>query len=550
MTEKVYSIDAETDPFLFERVPQPFIWGLYDGTTFKHFFDTKSLVDFIRSHKGIFYAHNGGKFDFMFLLPFLEGIVKTQVIGGRIVSVKMGKGELRDSYAAVPEALGKIQKDTIEYWKMEKEHRETHMPEIISYLKSDCVYLWELMVRYRGIAGKRKTIASNALSFAKKLGIDPGKSNYRFDKKLREYYYGGRCECFKVGTHKDFRVLDIHSAYPYAMMQDHPTGCDYHVQNDFRGLDTEQIKRSFIKILCHSKGAFPVRKIGHEGGLSFPHAHGEYNVTGWEYLTAKEFGLISDEKIMRVRYTNERINFRDYVTHWYEYKKNHPKKQHPIEYTIGKIMMNSLYGKLAQNPARYYDYKICPAATEVDSENGWQLYSEYDGHEIHRRESLWKWKYELGVQWEAKAIFNNVATGASITGFTRAHLLTAMCRLGMDRIIYCDTDGIVCHSDVDLGVLSMSDEIGDWELEDTSPIGHFAGKKLYGIKLSELDPKTGDNKIKIASKGSKLAYSDLERIIRGETVVWKNPAPTFSIDGSAKFMQRKIKATGKIVSPA
>jgi hypothetical protein len=238
-------------------------------------------------------------------------------------------------------------------------------------------------------------------------------------------------------------------------------------------------------------------------------------------------------------------------------------------------MMNSLYGKLAQNITKYYDYKIMPAGTpicefeasrndpalcalcnEKDNDHGWSLSTEFDGHEIHRRSSLFKYKLKFGAEWEARSLYNNVATGASITGFTRAHLLRAMATVGRENVIYCDTDSIIVKAGTDVSSIPQSPALGDWELEDDcAPIGHFAGKKLYGIKTSEKD-KSGKNIIKIASKGSKLAFEDLEAIISGKTVQWRSPAPSFSITSGnipgqnslaqdKMFVVRNIRRTAK-----
>ena len=36
MKRKLIAIDCETDPFKAGRVPEPFIWGMYDGNEFKN----------------------------------------------------------------------------------------------------------------------------------------------------------------------------------------------------------------------------------------------------------------------------------------------------------------------------------------------------------------------------------------------------------------------------------------------------------------------------------------------------------------------------------
>ena len=581
-TPKLFAGDCETDPFFSGRVPRPFIWGLYNGKNYWTFRDTSDFVAFISNIECIVYAHNGGKFDWIYLLPFVKS-TKAQVINGRIVAMKIGKAELRDSFSIIPEALKKFgDKLEIEYWKLEKSVRDKYMPEIEEYLYRDCKVLFDAVKQYRDIAGKHKTIASNALTFCKKLGIDPGKTNHRFDRKFRRFYYGGRCECFQPGTHHDIYMLDIHSAYPFAMIHDHATGSNFVMQDDFEDMTTEEIQRSFIVIECTSRGAFPLRT---KTGLIFPHEYNRFSITGWEYIVAKEFGLISDEKIITVFATDETITFKPYINHWFQFKADHSAKDEkgnridPVNYTIGKIMQNSLYGKLAQDIEHYFDYRFeeagtaicheksfnkndwCERCNQPGKDHGWELYTEFEDHEIHRRESLWKYKHELGDEWEGKGLYNNVATGASINGFTRAHLLRAIHTIGIEHVIYCDTDSIYCSAKADISAIPQTDALGDWELEDRAPIGHFAGKKLYGVKTSKGTPKIAAKGSRLSSKlitkiidgeeiqyiedDQNLAFERIKRIAAGETIQWINHAPTFSIDGSAKFVHRNIRATAR-----
>jgi len=568
----VATCDCETDPFLHNRVGRPFIWGFYDGKDFKTFDTTDAFVDHVKDKRITLYAHNGGKFDFMYLLSHVSKIqreTKAQIINGRIVSMNMGAAELVDSYAAVPEALGAIKKDEIAYWKLEKENREQYRDEIIAYLRGDCVYLHELMIAYRKAAGMKKTIASNALAHAKKLGIQPGTTNHRFDSSYRPFFFGGRTQCFRPGTHENFSVFDIKSSYPNAMMHEHPTGNEMKRRDDFGHLTRDEITRSMVILKCYAHGCFPARTEGSEG-LNFPKAYGEYRVTGWEYLAAKDLGLIDDEKLIEVRYTDSKITFKDYVLHWYEYKNAHPKKIDPINYTIGKIMMNSLYGKMAQNPERYHDYKIvengaplpcnkpiadkdgvCKVCHFKEFEHGWLFYTTFEGVTFHRRDSLWKYRYRFGIEWEAKPLYKNVATGASITGFARAYLLRAIHAVGEPHIIYCDTDSLVVDQFGDTSALTQSDKIGDWELEiNRARVGHFNGKKQYAIEVDGKAPCTCQNRNgtckrhKVVNKGARLTFQEMERMAAGEEILYEPAAPSFSLARGIVFTDRLIRKTG------
>lgn len=574
MRRKLICFDCETDPFLEGRVPKPFIWGAFDGKKYFVFHDTEKFVEWISKINCVAFAHNGGKFDFMYLLRFVKRSSVTK-IGGRIAQMNLGRARLRDSFSIVPLAMEKIVKQNFDYRKMEKNIRHLHMSEIEEYLESDCRNLFKIVAKYRAVAGKQITLASNAFADCKKIGVKIKKTNARFDNRMRKYFYGGRTEVFQPGTHKNGKVIDIVSSYPFAMKHLHPHGHERDVsymetaEERLKEItDLEELGRVFITLKCYSKGAFPWRKKASKefedktgakesGPLEFPHKFDEFKVTGWEYIIAKKHNLIENEEILELIEFKKTIDFTPYIEKWFEYKASYDKEENPIEYQTGKLMQNAAYGKLAQNKEKYYDYMMHEPGTPVDYENGWELYSEnYFGVEFHRRPSLYSMKKKFGDEWEKRPLFYNVASGASITGFARAHLLDAAHTIGIENVIYCDTDSLVTQ-DCDITKLGLGKELGQWDHEGDFEIGHFAGKKLYGIKFYETDKK-GKQKIKLASKGCRIGYNEItdkidkdlgltrvERLLKGEKIKIINPAPTFSIASGVNFVHRELVATSR-----
>lgn len=525
---KLIAFDCETDPFLHGRVPEPFIWGAWDGEEFFSTRDTLEFMEWLMGQHAIAYAHNGGKFDFMFFLPFLGDNIQPRIINGRIVEMQLGDCILRDSYAIIPGPLSAFKKDEIDYALFEQSTREKHMAEITEYLKSDCVYLYELVSTFRRMAGKRITIASTALGFAQsKLKIDPGKSNKKYDDKLREFYYGGRVETFRAGILKHAWMYDIKSAYPRAMEFEHPTGTRYHVDDNPRGAD-------FITLRCISKGAFPRRE---KDGLSFPHDAGIFHVTGWEYRAAKRHRLISDVEILACLHFEEKITFREYVQYWFDAKDKAEREGDAAGRLVAKLMMNSLYGKLAQNPFKYSDYLIVQRGTEVAE--GWYLAEFTDDYEIHARPAEIRLR-EKYPNLEDAPIFLNVATAASITGFVRAMLLDAISEVGAERVAYCDTDSLIVIGPEPVN-LKLGEELGSWAFEGYASEVAIAGKKLYATSRISEGPLKG--RIKTASKGALLTAQQIRRIAKGDEITWANDAPTFALGKTPKFVLRKIRAT-------
>lgn len=229
----IWTLDCETDPFKEGRIPAPFIWGLYDGgrDEYHEFTDVNELCEFIINKPILIYAHNGGKFDYHFMKPHFNDDETIMVIGQRIAKFRIGEAELRDSVNLLPIALRDFQKDDIDYAIMEADER--HKPHnwrtIQLYLKSDCVNLYNIVREFLTRYGKHLTQAGASMKYwSKASGIDiPRQSKFRY-QEMKPYYYGGRVQCFKSGYKETpFKVIDINSAYPYAMTFKHPFSVDY-----------------------------------------------------------------------------------------------------------------------------------------------------------------------------------------------------------------------------------------------------------------------------------------------------------------------------------
>lgn len=513
--------DCETDPFKHGRHPKPFLWGYYDGEIYEQFTKTEKFVEFIRDKDIILYAHNGGKFDWHFLTDYFDPYQKLLLIAGRIASVKIGACELRDSYSILPVPLAEYNKTEISYDIFEKEERNKpdNFLKISLYLEDDCVYLYELVEKFISDYGMNITLASSAMKFWKKnfLKEKYQPANKIFHETMVKFYYGGRVECFEKGVFKkDFKVFDINSAYPFAMLHNHPNSTKFIVDDK----ETPDITMSFFEVFGTSQGAFPYRE---KNKLFFPcdDIERKYFVTGWELKAARELGKC-DVKIITSYYFPEKINFTDYVNHFYEMKKNAVDKK---DYIMSKLLMNSLYGKFAANPDNYQNYEVVEKdSIEIAFSQGMNFYSFLGDNLAIMSEGLE----------ERQKNYYNVATAASVTGFVRAMLFRQLC--ASENPIYCDTDSIACEG----GEFNCGKELGQWENEGEFSEGAIAGKKIYAF-LGKNGKYKG--KYKKASKGVKLTPQEIYKVASGEIVNYQNIAPTFTISKENYFLERKIKMT-------
>lgn len=536
MAKQFWAADCETDPFKYRRIPAPFIFGAYCPETDEYFEceTAKEFVDFFYDKEVIVYAHNGGKFDWHFILPFLEptapGDAGPVIIAGRWAKFKIGVAEFRDSYNLFPIPLAAYKKDKFDYRLLEKKVRHKHMAKIRAYLRNDCVYLGELLTRFFETYGRQLTLAGAAMKQWQKIGgLKSASTSASFYKDMSPYYYGGRVQCFEKGIiKKRFQVFDINSAYPRAMKEDHPYG------DNFKEAETlpktrNEIGRSFISVSCLSRGAFPYR--GDSGGLDFPadNQTRAFFVTGWEYLAAKETGHLTEAKILSVITFRETINFTPYVNHFFAEKTAAKMRGDTAGELFGKLMLNSLYGKFSADPSAYSDYLIV-APERVDH---WE--TETDFRKVQFMHNIALMRQPLG---ENKRHYYNVAVGASITGWVRAYLWRALQTVATP--LYCDTDSIAC---VTPGTLEIGGDIGQWKFEGDFKKAAIAGKKLYAFEYVEPINKKGEIAThKIASKGVKLTAAQIESVASGGEIAYENAAPTFGIK-KTDFVARTVKMT-------
>lgn len=519
-------IDAETDPFLYGRAPQAFAWGFYDGTTYADFWGdsaTDELIAYIESIEEplLIYAHNGGKFDFFYLIE--KGCVNDPImlINGRVVKLGIGRHELRDSYAIIPIPLAAYQKDEINYDWFERAVREKHKADILHYLATDCENLYSLVRAFVDRFGAMLTVGSTAI---KEIGkLHPIKrGDQKHDEKFRPWYYGGRVSVLEPGITKDaFNVYDVNSMYPYVMRDfKHPSGQKYltvsNAEIDIYGNIKGYPNRPYFAELelSENKKALPTRT---KTGLSFDQTDGLFFACSHEIKTALKHRLIKIKKCNIAYVPTSLMQFNLFVDKFIIEKIEGKQTKNKIKEIFAKFMLNSGYGKFGQNPEHYQDYHIKRYDQKIPSRD-WYLFIDYGEWEIWAKPS-------------PKPRYFDVAIAASITSAARSVLLDAL--QAADRPMYCDTDSIICRS---LDKYQHENELGAWKLEASGDTLAIAGKKLYAL-FNNGEP------VKYASKGADLSPQDILKVSKGETIRWQKESPTFRLGAGmteTKFIQRNI----------
>lgn len=519
--------DCETNPFEKGVVEyKPYCWGVavyrakdFSFVEYRDFLKTSDFVEYIGEKNAYCYFHNGGKFDFLFLKDyFSEGEIL--FINSRIAELNIKNCILRDSFLYMPLPLAAYKKDDFDYnllYDFKKNKKA-----ILKYLKHDCFDLAEILIHFFKVFGVELTIASACLKYfvkSEKIKTKEYKTrSENFDTIFRNFYFGGRVECFRTGASRNKKVYDINSAYPFAMLKNHPWGFGFYAVFD----EKEVEEAGFVICKGVSLGAFPYRE---KEGVCFPRDKKErvYYVTAREYFTAKKLGAFEGDFLRGYNFMQYR-DFSKYVLHFYGMKEN-AKKKSP-DYLLAKLAMNSLYGKFGQNPrlfkeTRIIEYKKLLPSFEINGEI-WNVVEIISSNQCI-----------VQKQAELKP-FLNVAISASITGTQRAYLFESLWKA--NGVCYCDTDSIIC--DEMKGVEIHPSKLGAWDIEAECNVFWLGGKKLYCC----FDDK--GKIIKYASKGARLDQEQFETLMESGCVTWENDKPTFHAKSYGRkavdFLRREI----------
>lgn len=593
-------LDMETDPFDPEKRDEifPFVCELYSDQfgaiviwdeNFESF--RKKVIDAIESLAGEYtiYAHNGGKFDYLFLVRWLRGIVKFK--GRALMVAKVGKHELRDSLHILPEKLAAWKKDHFDYSKMKRCNRARYRQEILDYLHSDCVYLFDIVRSFVNEFGLKLSIGQAAFSELKK-SYRVSHVTPQTDKFMRRYFFGGRVECisgaglFESGTDEPFKLYDVNSMYPYVMASyRHPIGSGYSWR---RGEPAENT--IFLDIECaQNNGAFLSRTSDFVAGME--RGTGRFFTTIWEFNVALRHRLISDYQIVGCVDCDQLTTFEKFIAPMYDRRQEVKRQMAELrkldredttefeelkkQDLFLKYLLNNSYGKFAQNPERFKEYYYTDSGVMPDQE--WMQFlnderaklltltqgsAEYEAvSEFIHRHSMPIERSDNFDIWAKPAPgrrYNNVGTAASITGAARSVLLDAQNR--SRQPIYCDTDSLICREIS--GVQTSDTKLGAWKIEETFDAVIIAGKKEYACKISG----RGDDherRIKARCKGADIRVTPADpdaaplawrkanaatwdrylSLLRGDTIVAVNKAPTLTKTGAQSYLVRHIKAT-------
>lgn len=314
----------------------------------------------------------------------------------------------------------------------------------------------------------------------------------------RQSYRGGRCEALFIGDVRDkhLHYLDVNSMYPYVMQKyDYPNKL-IRVLNDVSVKSLKKITEKY-HVIADINFTIDVPAIAVKTKrLIFPIGVIDACVCSRELSYILKHGVVN--KIRTVALYDTAPIFKDYVTYFYNLKKKYKKEGNKPYLKFTKLMLNSLYGKIAQNTAPLEEVADLPRGEKETTTRYFDIDTNRWATEYHFNDKVWLRKGKK----EGFDTFTAIAS--EVTANARMLLWEYITIAGCENVYYMDTDSLMVN---DTGYENLkeyidSTEIGMLGVENTKIKGIYGAKwyetdsglVLKGIKKNAV--KIGDNTFK------------------------------------------------------
>lgn len=412
-----------------------------DGSDFYNKGNGAEFRKWLRQKKmQLAYAHNL-QYDLGNLFRERMDELNPTLIGPRMIRCTWKAVEFRDSLNLCPTSLAKIG-DALGLKKLtgrtfsDREYVQRDVEIVLKFVQM----MKEFSGRY-GIADLPSTIGSLAIKIWKKQG---GKNWFDDDAFHKRAYYGGRVELFGQRSFSA-SYTDINSLYPWGLTQGFPGPLEITRRLDGYGIAEVTIaipKTVFVSPLPWrdedtGKKLFPVGKI--RGVWTFAEIHAAVEAG------ARVLKIHSAEGSKQVFFP-----YKDFIGHFYQKRLDAKSDMEKLYY---KLLMNNLYGQLATSG------KLTVAADEPLRGCVARFGTRY--------------LVEINV---ALPQHTNWCHAAHVTSYGRIRLLDFLRRVPKSKLLYCDTDSIICH---DGPFYPCSADLGEMKLVDKQAACVIHGPKCY-----------------------------------------------------------------------
>jgi len=353
---------------------------------------------------------------------------------------------------------------------------------------------------------------------------------------MRNAYYGGVVEVFK-NEGENLKLYDVTSLYPFAMLQDMPTGdmlfsTDSDINNYFGivfvEVDTTNLdpKYSNYPLLPHKIDGRMYNPLGSWSGWYFSE----------EVKLAISYGY-SIKVLYGYKFDKSSNVFSSFINKFFAVKAG--LSDINMDRTTAKLILNSMYGRLGMKP--YQDN-----VEIVDSSKALEILSKFNVKEQYNlTDTLEFLRYEnepitgflelygkdeylnfiLDLDSKNISVNQSLPSAIAITAYARMYMFKVIYRLldlGIE-VYYMDTDSIVVNKRIPEELIG--NKLGLFKLEHEISHAYFISPKLYALK-------TTDSKIIVKAKGigNKIEFNQFETLIKNQGIIkaqerwFKDPA--------------------------
>lgn len=448
--------------------------GIFDGERYEKFDSIDDLARALVSTRfegHTFFAHNGGRFDFLFLLPALKRTalaIRLIPIGSRVAGISLRndrrKWKLYDSFCLMPRSLKDLSAIYgVAHGKMcgaidfESERVSRKNPDHVRYNEYDCRALYECIeAYYAGILSDsplKLTLASTGLDVYRRhfMPRPIARSPDRVQEFVRNSYVGGRCEIFR--THGfDLNTYDVNSLFPHCMR-------NYPIPENYIALTKNADDFGFHDVTVEiPEMHLPVLHTHHEGKLLFPTG----TFRGTYFSEELKLAVTQGAKILKhhegMKFSKSQDLFQKYVDYFYDQRLKNPGNN-ALNYQA-KLFLNTLYGKWGEREE----------TSEIVTLDEWR-------ENPNRKAALELGTTGLVIQTKYRRTNSMlVHISSAITAWSRIHMYAYYKALG-ENLYYTDTDSLYTTE-----TLPAQDGLGHLKFEGKWDRAFFLVPKGYYLE--------------------------------------------------------------------
>lgn len=311
-------------------------------------------------------------------------------------------------------------------------------------------------------------------------------------------YFGGRVECFQMGDVRgELGAWDINSSYPSAMCEEYPhcASLQHYPGNHpaVQGMKTFHKLKHGIALVTIRIPHNPKRRErlvpplpfkGKDGAVHFPTG----TITGWYCVPELQNAVKWGARVTQIHeawLTAKGVRYFEPVIRPAYEQRRQVKKQFPIKAETLKLLMNSGYGKFAEQK---------PRTSVVGLVRGPEAVLNDEGNPQAEILATWEGMTSIRFPLMEPPETANYLIGSYVTAYARINLHRALHAIASNPdlvLLYCDTDSAYvwrkangAMPDIDID----QSKLGAWKEEGAAYFRTFGPKNYVCLAKNEDEP--------------------------------------------------------------